>query len=546
MEFNGKSKMKDLSRRSFLHMVMGTAVSLAVRPVAAAERRPGPNVLMIVVDDLNDYVTGMGGHPQARTPNLARLASQGVSFRRAYSNNPICAPSRGSLFTGIYPHTSKFIHFGKWFENEALINSKTIPEYFRDNGYYTLGTGKLLHHYHPHVWQEFGFKANYGPSAYNGEEFVAHPSVPEPFRSIGWVDGGFGPTSDVPRVTSGDGSEYVGWYDMPTWNKIRHLRYVSEDDRDPLPDERCAKWAADKLTLLARQPGAKPFFMGVGFLRPHTPLYAPKRFFDMFLLEDIKLPVIREGDNADTHYKDVFSPDLKGPKHFRLLKESYSTIEQGLKTYVRAYLACVAFVDEQIGVVLDALDRTHIRENTIVLVTSDHGYNMGEKEYLFKNSLWEESGRVPLIIRAPGVAKPGAVVERPVSLIDVYPTLADLCNLKGDTRKNSKGATLDGFSLKPLLTDPEADQWEGPDAALTVIKSEQYPSPQIGKQHYAVRTRRWRYILYNNNAEELYDHDADPYEWSNLADDPRYTNTKAELKAQLLKMTGRLWTEETI
>lgn len=135
MEFNGKPKRKDLSRRSFLHMAMGTVASLALRSVAAAERRPGPNVLMIVVDDLNDYVTGMGGHPQARTPNLARLASQGVSFRRAYSNNPICAPSRGSLFTGIYPHTSKLIHFGKWFENEVLINSKTIPEYFRDNDY---------------------------------------------------------------------------------------------------------------------------------------------------------------------------------------------------------------------------------------------------------------------------------------------------------------------------------------------------------------------------------------------------------------------------
>ena len=531
--------MKDLSRRNFLYMAMGTAASLAVRPVVAVERRLGPNVLMIVVDDLNDYVTGMGGHPQAGTPNLARLASQGVSFRRAYSNNPICAPSRGSLFTGIYPHTSKLIHFGKWFENEVLVNSKTIPEYFHDNGYHTLGTGKLLHNYRPYVWQEFGFKANYGPSAYNGKEFVAHPSVPEPFRSIGWIDGGFGPTSDVPRVKSEDGSECVGWYDMPNWNEIRNLRYVSENDRDPLPDERCAKWAADKLTLFAKEPNAKPFFMGVGFLRPHTPLYAPKRFFDMFPLEGIKLPVIREGDNADTHYKDVFGPDIKGPRYFRLLKESYPTIEQGLKTYVQAYLACVAFVDEQIGVVIDALDRTHLREDTIVLVTSDHGYNMGEKEYLFKNSLWEESGRVPLIIRAPGVAKPGAVVERPVSLIDVYPTLADLCSLKGDTRKNSKGATLDGFSLKPLLTDPEADQWEGPDAALTVIKSDQYPSPQIGKQHYAVRTRRWRYILYNNSAEELYDHDADPYEWTNLADDPRYTNTKAELKAQLLKMTGR-------
>jgi arylsulfatase A-like enzyme len=164
---------------------------------------------------------------------------------------------------------------------------------------------------------------------------------------------------------------------------------------------------------------------------------------------------------------------------------------------------------------------------------------MGEKDFLFKNSLWEESGRVPLIVRAPGVAQAGAEVERPVSLIDIYPTLADLCGLQGDTRKNAKGAPLDGFSLKPLLTDPDANKWDGPDAALTVIKADQRPSEQIDQHHYSVRTRRWRYILYNNGAEELYDHDTDPYEWTNLAGDADHAETKAHLKTQLLRMTGR-------
>ena len=535
--------MRPLSRRDFLGWSIRAGAALGLPGISAgvaSARRRKPNVVMIVIDDLNDYVTGMGGHPQAKTPHLAKLAAEGVSFRRAYSNNPVCAPSRGSFFTGIYPHTSKLIHFGKWFENEVLINSKTIPEYFRENGYRTMGTGKLLHNYRPHVWEEFGHRANYGPFAYDGKQFVGHPSVPEPFRSIGHVDGSFAPLSDVPRVPkTATGPGAVGWYENPGWKGIKPLRYVSEDDRDLLPDERCAKWAVDKITAISQQEQDRPFFLGVGFIRPHTPLYAPKRFFDMFPPESIELPVIREGDAADTHYKDVFSPDMKGPRHFRLLKESYPTLAEGLRVYIQAYLACAAFVDEQVGKVVDAVNRSGLRDNTIVLVTSDHGYNMGEKDYLFKNSLWEESGRVPLIVRAPGVAKAGAVVERPVSLIDIYPTLVDLCGLKGDTRKNSKGAPLDGFSLKPLLVDPEADQWEGPDAALTVIKADRKPSEQTDQHHYSVRTRRWRYILYNDGSEELYDHDNDPYEWTNLSSDPRWAGVKADLKTQLLRMTGR-------
>lgn len=519
------------------------AVGMVLPTVSAqsdAAHRPRPNVVMIVIDDLNHYVTGMGGHPQAKTPNLARLAAAGVSFRRAYSNNPICAPSRGSLFTGIYPHTSRLIHFGKWFENETLINSKTIPEYFRDNGYLTMGTGKLLHNYRPHVWEEFGHRANYGPFAYNGRDFVGHPSVPAPFRSIGSVDGSFAPISDVPRVPkSADAPGTTGWYESPRWDQKKPWRYVDEKDRDLLPDERCAKWAADRILAISKQPEGRPFFLGVGFIRPHTPLYAPQRFFDMFPTDTIQLPVIRPGDAADTHYLKVFSAELKGPKHFRLLQQSYPTFEEGLRTYVQAYLACVAFVDEQVGKVLDAVDNSPFRANTIVLVTSDHGYNMGEKDYLFKNSLWEESGRIPLIVRTPGMKRTGAVVERPVSLIDIFPTLVELCGLQGDTRKNAKGAPLDGTSLAPLLLDPDRQHWDGPSAALTVIKASQRPSEKIHEHHYSVRTERWRYILYNNGSEELYDHDVDPHEWNNLAEESRFRDVKTKLRDQLFRLTAR-------
>jgi len=532
------------TRRQFLRSAawggLGLAWPAAGRAASPTAPAKKPNVVMIVIDDLNDYVTGMGGHPQARTPHMAKLAASGVRFRRAYSNNPVCAPSRGSFFTGIYPHTSRMIHFGKWFENDVLINSRTLPEYFRANGYRTLGTGKLLHHWRPHVWEESGHRADYSPFAYNGKDFVGHPSVPQPFRSIGAVDGSFAPISDVPSVPkTADAPGYTGWIGVPNWKTRKPFRYVSENDRDPLPDERCAQWAVNKIRSLARQEQDRPFFLGVGFIRPHTPLYAPKRFFDLFPLEDVRLPVLQPGDADDTHYKDVFSPEQKGPRYFRLLKKSYPTLEQGLRTYVRAYLACVAFVDEQIGKVVDAVDRSPFRDNTVILLTSDHGYNLGQKDYLFKNSLWEESGHVPLIVRAPGVARPGGVVEHPVSLIDIFPTLVDLCGLRGDTRKNARGARLDGHSMKPFLLDPDNGTWDGPDGALTVIKAERRPSEKIHQHHYALRTRRWRYVLYNNGSEELYDHDADPREWKNLAGDPRLGKIKASLKARLFRLTGR-------
>ncbi len=193
----------------------------------AAER---PNVVLIVCDDLNDFVTGMGGHPQAKTPHIAKLADSGVSFRRAYSNAPVCAPSRSSFLTGVYPHTSRNFSFAKWYENPVLKNSKTLMEHFADNGYQVIGSGKLMHHHLPETWGEFKHKADYGPFVYDGEARVAHPSVPEPFRSIGPVDGSFAPLSDVPfGPHAGDNK---GWI-YGTWGKNEPLHYASEEDRDP-------------------------------------------------------------------------------------------------------------------------------------------------------------------------------------------------------------------------------------------------------------------------------------------------------------------------
>ena len=525
-----------VTRRDFLKGLVVGGVCGFVPSLGFGDGGRRPNVVLVVCDDLNDYVSGFAGHPQARTPNIAKLARSGVAFRRAYSNNPICAPSRSSFLTGIYPHTSKNLFWNKWNENPVLKNSKTMMEHFGDNGYHVAGSGKLMHHHVPKVWGEFKHKADYGPFVYDGKERVGHPSVPEPFRSIGAVDGSYAPLSDLPY--DGDGKGGRGWI-YGTWGKVNKYNYVDEENRDPTPDERNAAWAAGRIEEFAKEKDGKPFFLGVGFIRPHTPLHVPKRFFDMFPKEDVEVPVIKAGDAEDCHYADVFDRDIKGLKYFRLLKESYPDLESGLKAFTQAYLASVAAVDECIGRVVDAVDKSGLRDNTIIVVTSDHGWNMGEKDYLFKNSLWEESARVPLVVRAPGVAVKGGIAEQPVSLIDIYPTLVDLCGLEGDTMKNAKGAKLDGYSFRPFLKDPKAGVWDGPDAALTMVYAGGHTGNDASRQHWSVRTKRWRYILYNNGSEELYDHDVDPYEWTNLCGEARLAKVKAGLKAKLLRMNGQ-------
>ncbi len=509
---------------------------LATVIAGAAER---PNVVLIVCDDLNDYVTGFGGHPQAQTPHMAKLASSGVAFKRAYSNNPVCAPSRSSFLTGIYGHVSGNLFWGEWFKNPVLQNSRTIMEHFKDNGYHVAGSGKLMHHRKKDVWNEFKYKADYGPFAYNGKERVAHPSVPKPYGNIGAVDGSFGMLEDIPYAD--DDNTESGWI-YGEWGKtVTPFRYSVDGIKDPTPDERNAAWAAGKIRQFAKEGNAKPFFLGVGFIRPHTPLHVAKKYYDLYPLHDLELPVIQPNDAKDTYYAKIFDKNQKGLRYFRELKASYPTIEEGLKVFTQAYLACVTAVDDCIGQVVDAVDNSPLKDNTIIIVTSDHGWNMGEKDYLFKNSPWEESCRVPFIVRAPGISKAGSVAEQPVSLIDLYPTLVDLCGLEGDTRKNAKGAALSGYSVRPLLENPEAGEWDGPDGALSMIwaglKGEDQWNPDM--QHWSLRTERWRYVRYNTGDEELYDHQADPYEWNNLAGDRSYLKIKKSLLNEMLRMRSR-------
>ena len=530
-------------RRKTACSVLAIAVFTLTAALHAENKRP--NVILIICDDLNDYIEGFDGHPQARTPNIARLSKSGVAFTQAHCNIPICGPSRASFFTGIYPHNSRCYGFNRWDSYPVLKNSRTIMDHFRAGGYHTLGTGKLMHHLVRKEWVDYGNRADYGPFAFDGKERLAHPDVPAPFSEIGAVDGSFGPLVNLSGRTNTAGKP-LNWQ-TGGWGKARTLRVTSQGNRDRTADELNGDWAVRQLRGLAARATAKPFFMGVGFIRPHTPLIVPQRFFDMFPLESITLPVMKAGDVDDTHARSVRGiPNNKEPNSKRTsdmglrlftdLVASYKTKKEALRRFIQAYLASVASVDEQIGRIFDVVEESRLESNTIIILTSDHGWGMGEKDYLYKNSLWQESTRVPLIIRAPGIARGGEASGQPVSLIDLYPTLIDLCKLDRKTKKNDGGHSLDGHSLKPLLADPGAGKWTGPDEALTALyKWSQDYDP--AKQSYTLRGRDWRYIRYGNGKEELYHNASDPYEWRNLAGDAAQAS---RLEAFRKKLTARL------
>ena len=492
-----------------------------------------PNIVLIMVDDLNDSPEIFNGHPQTKTPNIKKLASSGVSFLKAYSNNPICGPSRSSLISGVYPHNSSNFWQQSWLQNEVLSNTKTIMEKFKENGYNVIGSGKILHHNKKEIWSEFEYNTDFGPVAYKGQhekgkKGISHPDVPKPYRTVrkvgccnmngGQIDGSFGPLKNVKNLKM-DGEQLSWAYGGSRGYK--EFKYNSEEDRDLTPDEINAQWAEDRLKKLAKSNDDKPFFLAVGFVRPHTPLIAPKKYFDMYPLEDIQLANILENDKDDTffHLEDQFETKdrrTRSIESYINLVKSYKDPKEGLKRFTQAYLACVSAVDDNIGQVMKVIDNSKLKDNTIVVLVSDHGWTMGEKDHVYKNSLWEESTRIPMTIRAPGVSKPNSKVEHPVSLIDIYPTLLDLAGLDNKTVKNEKGKPLDGHSLKPFLENPNTEEWNGPKGALSVVYSSDKNKNNTANHHYSLRTKNWRYIIYDSGNEELYNNSSDPKEWNNL------------------------------
>lgn len=498
---------------------------------SCTQNGPGerPNVILIMCDDLNDYPAVYGGHNQAITPNMDKLAASGICFTNAQTNTPVCMPSRNSLFTGVYPHDSGDFGWTSRLKQPVLKHNKTLMHLLRENGYHLMGTGKLLHNNEPELWDEWGMKEgyNYGPFVGSGDTMSVHPGVPAPYRDIGPIDGSFGPLSAGPDF-KGEDARFSWIYGRD----MKPLRYENDDDRDLVQDELHAQWAVEMLKKHEEEGAGKPFFMGIGFIKPHTPLHAPQKFFDMYPIDQLELSEWLDGDKDDTYYLDNMSPNRKGPRYFRVITESYDgDSEWAVKHFLQAYLACVSHVDEQIGVVLDALEESPFRENTIVIFTSDHGWQMGEKEYMFKNSLWEESARIPMLIRAPGSGE-GVSVDQPVALIDLFPTIADYCGLEGDNKLSEEGGAIGGHSLRPLIENPRRGVWDGPEGALTVIGAVSTRVP-AEKQNYSYRTKDWRYLHYSDGSEELYDHVKDPFEWHNLAGKPEYADIQKELKMQM-------------
>jgi len=495
-----------------------------------------PNFLFIICDDLNTAVEGHDTIPFAPTPNLERLRKRGVTFQNAQNNCSICVPSRNSCLTGLYPHTTGNLELMDNIRNRPLIrDAVSLPRYLQKHGYQTYGAGKVFHGGPKDkevCWTEYGNPTEYGPMPWDpslrdgkgGGSF--HPlqawllesdEIFGPKREYAdpkWMKEGrlrfpaeqtFGPLSRVPEGgwRNSDGSEF---------------RYVSETDRDRMPDELTADYGID---VLGREHDS-PFFLALGFVRPHTPLYVPDRYFEMFPPESIELPPVLENDLEDC------APSLVANRPYARLR--WEIIKQGgeplWRQWLQAFLASIAFMDDQLGRVFDALEASGQMENTVVIFTSDNGYHMGEKECLFKATLWEESDRVPLVIDAPGVAQDGLDCEAPVSLIDLYPTILELADLPGDPHASSHGHALEGHSLVPLLQHPDLGEWDGPPVALTSMRG------QTGV-HHSVRSRTHRYTLCQNGEEELYDHTADPHEWHNKAADPEYAEVKAELRAEL-------------
>jgi arylsulfatase A-like enzyme len=548
---NSRLEVNDVVRERWnAKMAQPEFVNAVDRPVELVRQTEAvsgrPNILIILCDDLNDSLEGMGGHPQAKTPHIDRLAKQGVRFVNAQANVPICGPSRASMWSGLDPRTTGYYGYKQqanhWRENPVLKDAVTLFEHAVANGYEIRATGKIHHNGHED-WSIFnnadgsyGFavKPSWGPYPWDGRKNkktwgVIHPDLPESWyeKDMHW-DNSFGPIRDISDEFGGKGSWIMAGG--------KPYRYVSDADRDTMPHERCAMEAARVL----QEAHAKPFVLAVGINRPHTPMYVPQEYFDRYPLESLQLsPAIRTGDLDDCSECLAKHHDIGTQGHGF---QKYNKIMQGgdelQLRWTQAYLACVSYVDDQVGTILSALEESRYADNTLVIFTSDHGYHMGEKEQNFKNSVWEESMRVPFVVIGPGVAR-GTECTQPVSLVDLYPTCVDYGRWNPAPNAAGNGRPLDGHSLRSLLENPDANQWAGKAFALCAIASNKKLEPnepgQPEDQHWSLRTDRYRYILCRNGEEELYDHQADPHEWKNLADSPEHAEIRARLNRELLK-----------
>ena len=430
------------------------------------------NILFIAIDDLNDWVGFLGGHPQAKTPNLDRLAEMSMVFENASPSSVACNPSRAALMSGMNPHTTGlYSNSQEMRDSPVLKDAVMLPRYFSAHGYTSMVRGKIFHH------------ADMDPQSWDIMSNQKKDRLKVPKDQLTDM-------SPYKDMKIGNGLAYVQKPQI-AWKGTMQPKELTTDYQN-------AMWAAQWLTDEAEQETPKPFFLSCGIFRPHLPWTVPNEYYARFDLDSIQLPPINEDDFSDIE---------GGPA-----KEYTDAKERGLlKEVVWAYLANIAYADDCVGVLLDALEKSPYKDNTIVVLWSDHGWHVGEKMRYKKSTLWEETARMPLLVKVPGL-KPGRS-KRPVNLIDLYPTLIDLAGLP-----EKKG--LDGRSFAPLLEDPDME-WN-------------HPGLTCSKWGDSLRTERWRYIS-KKSGDELYDHDKDPNEWVNLANNPEYKNVIAELKKRLPK-----------
>jgi uncharacterized sulfatase len=467
----------------FLRRLCPLLLSLAATtPGLPAANPPRPNILLIAVDDLGSVLHSAGDR-LASTPNLDRLAATGVRFDRAYCQIPLCNPTRASLLTGLRPDATGVYDLARHFRT-SVPEVVTLPQLFKNHGWFSARVGKLFHY-------------------------------------------------DVPNGIGTDGLD-----DTPSWNVVVNPRGRDVTDAahivNPTPqkpvsaalswlraegtdEEQTDGLIATAAIRLLEQSRGKPFFLGVGFFRPHTPFVAPKKYFDLYPLGKIQLPAAPPDDRADIP-PAAFAHNNATPH--------YGLDESTLRTALQAYYASVSFVDAQVGRLLDALDRLDLARDTIVVLWSDHGYHLGEHLGVWqKRTLFEESARAPLLIRDPTARGNGSACARIVEFVDLFPTLAERCGLP-------RPAGLTGRSLQPLLADPAAP-WDG--RAITQIlrpPDARFPQPVMGR---SIRTEHWRFTEWNEGRDgaELYDHAADPHEFRNLAADPAHVATRRDLRDRL-------------
>ena len=437
----------------------------------AADR---PDILFIAIDDMNDWISPLDGHPQAITPNMEWLAERGLLFTNAHSPAVVCNASRTSMLTGLRPSTTGvYANQNTWLENERATSVRTLPGYFMDSGYETVGSGKVFH------------SGNNDPTAWNSY----YPALDHER-----------PDEATPGRVPVNGNDFGGTtFD---WGPI-----YAEDAATA--DGQLADWMARHLNTASDRPQ----FNSVGFRRPHQPWYVPHKYFDLHPIEDIKLPPIVENDLDDVPEAALIGnfvtegSAVNGQTN-QFLHEWVLRNDQW-HAAVQGNLASITFVDAMLGRVLDGLDRSGRADNTIIVVFGDHGFHVGEKSSYAKKTLWRESTRVALFIVAPGVTQPGTRTNASVSLLDLYPTLTELAGLPIP-------AHVEGTSLMPLLKNPDAE-WDRP-----VVTTNGY-------QNHSITDDRYQYIRWSDGSEELYDFVADPHEFVNLADDPEMTAVKSEL-----------------